>query len=95
MTCTHPDACAVETAPCGQAQEWYCETIGGCGGYFTITKPHAVQHFTLHADGCEYRKRGIPASWCKCESLRVAGCVDCDKEFPVGTVSGPGVDVYA
>lgn len=89
-TCTHGDASAIEDAACGQPQEWICETWDGCGGCFTIIKPHAVFTFTMHAPACEHKH--LPADWCGCEVVRAAGCVDCDREFPTDTVtdtSGP------
>ena len=94
-TCTHPDAEAVEVVACGEQQRWYCDTIGGCYGEFTITKTHHVRLFVLHAEGCERKRKAYPAEWCDCDSHKAMGCVDCDQDFPLGTVSGPGVDVYA
>ena len=93
-TCTHPDASAARgDTPCGEPETWYCETIGGCGGTFVITKPHAVVKFTLHAEGCD--RRHLPADWCGCAVRKVAGCINCDREFPRDVESGPDVDVFA
>jgi len=91
-TCTHPDADALDTPACGEQQMWSCETLGGCGEVFYITKPHAVFKFTLHAPDCD--RKHLPASWCGCASRKAAGCADCDKEFPHDVQHGPGVDVY-
>ena len=84
-TCEHDDSAAVAVVPCGQPQEWVCETWGGCGQFFTIVKPHHVFKFTTHAPACE--RKHLPAGWCGCEVVRTAGCVDCDREFPRDTVT--------
>ena len=91
-TCTHGDADALDTPACGEQQMWSCETVGGCGGTFTRVKPHAVFKFTLHADGCD--RRHLPASWCGCESRKVAGCADCDKEFPHDVQPSTMVEIW-
>lgn len=93
-TCTHPDAEAAVEVACGEPQTWYCETMGGCYGEFTVVKPHAVHLFTLHAEGCDRRRSGIPAEWCGCETRKFMGCVDCDKEFPHDVQPSPDVQIW-
>ena len=83
--CEHADSSAVETVACGQPQAWVCEA--DCGEFFTIVKPHHVFKFTTHAPACEHKH--VPASWCGCEVVRSAGCVDCDREFPRDTATDP------
>lgn|SRR5690606_32053910 len=84
-TCTHPDA-AARPADCGQPQEWYCETWGGCEQSFTRIKPHRVMKFRQHEDTCTRTPR-LPVGWCCPDGPTVSGCVDCNQEFPPDAVA--------
>lgn len=90
-TCKHEDNLDYYPAACGQTQTVECLD---CGITFERVKPHTVFRYLTHAEGCHHK--ALPAQWCKCETVKIAWCIDCEAEFPYDVAPTDGfVEVEA